>query len=78
MPVALIGSQQLPANLKRWRRTPLTLRVGACFGPLTLDPALKGPARRQQMDAMADEMMCHVAHLFPPEQRGYYADKLDE
>jgi len=78
MPVALMGSQALPANLKRWRRTSLTLHIGPCFGPLTLDPALKGPARRQQMDALADEMMQHVARLFPPEQRGYYADKLDE
>ncbi len=77
MPVALMGSQALPSNLKRWRRTPLTLCIGPCFGPLILDPALKGQARRQQMDRLADEMMSHVARLFPPEQRGYYVDKLD-
>lgn len=72
MPVALIGSHQLMDNLKRWRRTPITIRIGPCFGPLTLDPNAKGQARRQQMDNLADEMMRHVAVLFPPENRGYY------
>ncbi len=78
MPVALLGSQELLSHLKRWRRAPLTLRIGPCFGPLTLDAAQKGPARRQQLDALSDTMMGHVARLFPPAQRGYYADKLEE
>ena len=78
MPVALIGSQALLTHLKRWQRAPLTVRIGPCFGPLTLDPTQKGPARRQQLDALADEMMGHVARLFPPAQRGYYADQLDK
>jgi 1-acyl-sn-glycerol-3-phosphate acyltransferase len=77
MPVALIGSHQLMDNLKRRRRTPLTIRIGPLFGPLKLDPNVKGQARRQQMDELADEMMRQVAALFPPEQRGYYADKLE-
>jgi 1-acyl-sn-glycerol-3-phosphate acyltransferase len=76
MPVALMGSHQLMDNLKRWRRTPLTIRIGPLFGPLTLDPNRKGQARRQQMDDLADAMMCQVAALFPPEQRGYYADRV--
>ncbi|MEZ4735897.1 MAG: lysophospholipid acyltransferase family protein [Caldilineaceae bacterium] len=76
MPVALLGSQQLTENLKHWRRTPVTIRIGPLFGPLTLDPTRKGQARRQQMDDLADEMMKQVAALFPPENRGYYADKM--
>lgn len=75
LPVALLGSHQLMNNLKRRRRTPITIRIGPPFGPLILDPAAKGPARRQQMDALADEMMRQIAVLFPPENRGYYADR---
>lgn len=74
MPVALIGSHQLQKNLKRWQRTPLTIRIGPLFGPLTLDPAHKGQARRQAMGELADEMMRRIAVLFPAENRGYYAD----
>jgi 1-acyl-sn-glycerol-3-phosphate acyltransferase len=76
MPVAIMGSQHLLQNLKRWRRTPLTIRIGPLFGPLTLDATRKGQARRQQMDDLADEMMRQVALLFPPENRGYYADSV--
>lgn len=75
MPVALIGSHQLLENLKGCRRTPITIRIGSLFGPLTLDPAAKGQARRQQMDDLADAMMSQVARLFPPENRGYYTDR---
>ena len=78
MPVALIGSHQLLAHLKQWRRAPITLRIGPPFGPLQLDPSLKGQARRQQMDELADEMMQQVAILFPPENRGYYAEQTTE
>jgi 1-acyl-sn-glycerol-3-phosphate acyltransferase len=74
LPVALLGSQHIMDNLPRWRRTPITLRIGPAFGPLALEGEPKGAARRQQMDALADEMMRHVAALFPPENRGYYAD----
>ncbi|MBX3013200.1 MAG: 1-acyl-sn-glycerol-3-phosphate acyltransferase [Caldilineaceae bacterium] len=73
MPVALIGSHLLMDNLRRWRRTPLTMRIGPLFGPLTLDPAYKGQERRQALDARADEMMAQLAALFPPAYRGYYA-----
>lgn len=74
LPVALMGSQHILANLRRWRRTPLTLRIGLPFGPLTLAADSKGVARRQQMDQLTHEMMGHIAVLFPPEQRGPYAD----
>lgn len=74
MPVALIGSHELLSHLKQWRRAPITVRIGPLFGPLQLDPSLKGQARRQRMDELADEMMQQVAILFPPENRGYYAE----
>lgn len=74
LPVALMGSQHILENLRRWRRTPLTLRIGQPFGPLDLDRTAKGAARRQQLDQLADEMMSHIASLLPPENRGYYAE----
>lgn len=77
LPVALLGSQNILENLPRWRRTPITLRIGPAFGPLTIESEVKGAARRQRMDQLADEMMTHVAALFPPENRGYYANKVN-
>jgi len=74
LPVALLGSQHILDNLRQWRRTPITLRIGQPFGPLAIDRAAKGAARRQQMDQLADEMMCHIAALLPPQNRGYYAE----
>ncbi len=78
MPVALIGSHQLMDNLKQRRRTPITIRIGPTFGPLTLDPNAKGQARRQQLDDLSDEMMRRIAILFPLENRGYYTDQVTE
>jgi 1-acyl-sn-glycerol-3-phosphate acyltransferase len=78
LPVALIGSHELMDNLKQRRRPPITIRIGPVFGPLILDPNAKGQARRQQLDEFSDEMMRHVAALFPPENRGYYGDKVRE
>lgn len=72
LPVGLIGTEKIMANLKRLRRTPVTLRVGPAVGPLTIDPRLRGPARRQQLDSLADLMMQQIARLFPPEKRGPY------
>ena len=74
LPVALLNSQSILADLRRLRRTPLTLRIGPVFGPLTLTDAAKGVARRQQINQLTTEMMLHIAALLPPKQRGYYAD----
>lgn len=77
LPVAVMGTQFIPENLRRWRRTPITFRIGPVFGPLQLDPTLKGPERRAQLDALSHDMMARVATLFPPEQRGPYAQRPD-
>lgn len=74
LPVALLGSETLLDEWRRWRRPALTIRVGPPFGPLTVDRALKGAARREQMDELAHVMMRQVAALFPPERRGYYQE----
>jgi 1-acyl-sn-glycerol-3-phosphate acyltransferase len=72
LPVAIIGSEKIVDNLPRFRRTPITFRIGPVFGPLTIDESLRGPERRAQLDRLTDEMMIHIAKLFPPERRGPY------
>ncbi len=72
LPVGLLGTERVYRNIIRFRRTPVTLRVGKPFGPLQLDPALRGKARRQRLDELADLMMQQIAALFPPESRGPY------
>ena len=76
LPVAFLGTEQILDNMRRFKRTPVSMHIGPIFGPLTLDPALRGPARRQQLDAYGDEMMHHIAALMPPENRGPYTDPI--
>lgn len=72
LPVGLVGTEGIFDNLRRLRRTPITVCIGPPFGPLSIDPALTGQARRRQLDALTDEMMARIAELLPPENRGYY------
>jgi 1-acyl-sn-glycerol-3-phosphate acyltransferase len=72
LPVGLVGTERIVNNLRRMRRTRITVRIGATFGPLTIDPTLTGQARRRQLDALTDDMMGRIAELLPPENRGYY------
>lgn len=72
LPVAFVGTEQILGNLKRWRRTTVTMRVGQPFGPLVLDKSLRGQAKREQLDALGDEMMRKIAGLLPVENRGVY------
>lgn len=74
LPVGLLGTERVYRNMLRFRRTPVTLRIGRPFGPLQLDPALRGKARRQRLDELADLMMQQIAALFPPENRGPYSN----
>ena len=72
LPVAVIGSQHIMDNLREWRRSPITLRIGPTFGPLTIETELKGAARRRQMEQFTAELMQHIVILLPPENHGYY------
>lgn len=73
LPVAVWGTQHLETNLRYpWRRTPVTMRIGPAFGPLTVTEERRGPARRAQLDALGDVMMRRLAALMPAEHRGIY------
>ncbi len=74
VPVAIMGSEQILDNLPHFRRTSILFRIGPVFGPLEIDPALRGPSRRAQLDQLTHAMMMHLAQLFPPEKRGPYAE----
>lgn len=82
LPVALLGTQRIVHNLVdwrrwlRWQRTPVTLRIGPAFGPLTIDPTLQGRPKRQRLNELSNAAMLHIAQLFPPENQGVYRDKL--
>jgi 1-acyl-sn-glycerol-3-phosphate acyltransferase len=66
-PVGVSGTLSLFHNLKRLRRTPITVQYGR---PLRL----KGKVSRQQYLPAAHEIMYQVAMLIAPELRGNYAD----
>ena len=75
LPIAILGAEQVLDNIRHFKRTKVTMRIGPVFGPLILDTAHRGAARRQQLDAYGDEMMHHIAALMPPENRGPYNDE---
>jgi 1-acyl-sn-glycerol-3-phosphate acyltransferase len=74
LPVGIVGAERILGNLRRLRRTAVTLHIGPVFGPLIIDPHLRGAARRDQLDAFGHLMMQQIAALMPPESRGPYRD----
>jgi 1-acyl-sn-glycerol-3-phosphate acyltransferase len=72
IPVALVGCEDAKffPNLKRLRRTQVTVYVGE---PFTL-PAVPMQNREVVLQQYTDEIMCRIAALLPPAYRGYYAD----
>lgn len=74
LPVAHWGGERLGENLKRFRRTRISIRVG--------DPlVIRKDARRADSEGrqqIADEIMTSLARLMPREYHGYYQDKTEE
>ncbi|HLE50573.1 MAG TPA: lysophospholipid acyltransferase family protein [Anaerolineales bacterium] len=72
LPVAVTGTedQQVKKNLRRLKRTPVTIRVG--------EPFSLPPLGKQERDALLQqytaEIMCRIAALLPPAYRGFYAE----
>lgn len=72
VPVALIGTEDknVFGNLKRLRRSHITIKAGPAF---TLPP-LPRENRDEALKQYTDEIMCHIAALLPVRYRGFYAD----
>jgi 1-acyl-sn-glycerol-3-phosphate acyltransferase len=73
LPVAVAGTEdsRVFAQFLRFRRVPIRLRIGATF---TLPPLAGRTDRDQALQGYADEIMCRIGALLPPEYRGVYAD----
>ena len=70
LPIAMRGGRPYLENLKKFRPTYITMRVGKL---LILRP-LDHKATREEMKEITDEMMYAVAAMLPPEMRGRFAD----
>jgi 1-acyl-sn-glycerol-3-phosphate acyltransferase len=70
-PSAQWGFRDIPKNLKRLRRTPVTIRVGRPF-TVTMPPNTRPSAA--SLRQIADEMMYQIALLLPARYRGVYSD----
>lgn len=68
LPVAYYGHECIWSNIKRLRRTDFHIRVGRL---LRARPNGRWTAEKRQ--AVADEIMRHIAALMPPGYRGVYA-----
>lgn len=71
LPVGIDGNTELFPSLRRGRRGRITVRIGEPFGPISAPG--RGRERRQQLDAIGDQIMQRIAPLIPPERRGVYS-----
>jgi 1-acyl-sn-glycerol-3-phosphate acyltransferase len=67
LPVGVSGTEHIMTNLKRFRRTPVTAKIGRPF-------RLKSSVNRKLYQQATDEIMYQIATLTIPELRGEYAD----
>lgn len=69
-PIAHWGGEKFGSNVKKFRRTPVTVRVGPVFYLDAHGEKVTKEVRQQ----MADEMMYQLAKLLPEAYRGAYSD----
>lgn len=70
VPIGHYGTEKIWTALAHLRRQPVTVRIGKPF----LLPPLSTHDRAASLRQQADEVMCRIAALLPPEYRGMYAD----
>lgn len=72
MPVALAGTEDrvILSNLRRLRRSRITVRAGPTF---TLPP-LPREDRDRVLREYTEEIMCRIAMMLPAKYHGFYAD----
>lgn len=72
VPVAITGTEDkvILGNIKRFRRSKVTLTGGA---PFVISP-LPRESRGEALETAIDEIMCRIAALLPERYRGVYAE----
>ena len=72
VPVSVVGTEDkhMVANLKRFQRAPVTIRVGELYTLLPLSKENRDGA----VQDYTDEIMCRIAALLPEDYRGVYAN----
>jgi len=72
LPVAVTGTEDrgIVENLKRFRRSKITVRAGEQF----YIQVPHGKGREEAMRQATDEIMCQIGALLPEKYRGVYAD----
>jgi 1-acyl-sn-glycerol-3-phosphate acyltransferase len=72
LPIAVSGTEDriILENIKRFRRSRITVRAGNLF----YIQIPKGRGREEAMHRATDEIMCQIGALLPEKYRGVYAD----
>jgi 1-acyl-sn-glycerol-3-phosphate acyltransferase len=72
IPVAITGTEDkvIFGNVKRFRKSPVTLTAGT---PFIVPPLPKGN-RDEALKNNLDEIMCQIAAILPERYRGFYAE----
>lgn len=70
LPIAHWGTERTMPAWLALRRPRISVRIGRPFRLPPLDPAARSASLRRN----ADEVMCHLAALMPPERRGAYVE----
>lgn len=68
LPIAHYGGQRIWKNIKRFRRTPLTFKVGR---PFRIN--YNGRPGRSEREEILGEVMGQIARLLPEDMRGIYS-----
>jgi len=71
LPVIVLGFSSFAENIKRLKRTPITITVGKPFEIIQKGGRIDAATR----EALIDEIMLRMATLMPNEKRGYYQDR---
>lgn len=74
LPLAVTGLQGIEKTILVWAfyRPRVTMTIGQPF----YLPQTGAKLTREERQALTDRIMVHIARLLPPENRGYYADKI--
>ena len=70
LPVAVSGTWQITSEILKLKRPVIEVNIGQVF----MLPPVDRKTRDYDLQQNTDEIMCQLAALLPPENRGFYAD----